>query len=345
MSRTLNLCFSFPEPPKASTRLIPFFLPFVGCPGHCLYCNQYLQTGVAAEGLEQSLAKLRIMLAKIQGKFSLGFFGGTFTGLTWTWQQRFLDLVAPYKEQGQLTHIRISTRPDCLDQTLISDLQTKGVDMIELGIQSFDPQVLAQSGRGYNGEQASSACRLVQGSGLALVIQLLPGLPGHEVQHWAQDVAWTIDLNPEAVRIYPCLVMADTGLAKMYVQGQYQPWSMDKTKTELSWAVLKFWENKIGVLRLGLAPEGNFADKILAGPWHPALGNMVRSQILKVFLEKKIQALGPGYQVRKVWMPQRLSGDLWGHGRANVRDLRSLGITSENVQFCSKTEIVMELEA
>lgn len=345
MTKIHTLDFPFPEPPVQPIRLIPCFLSFAGCPTRCIYCNQHFQTGSAPNKLEHSLQNLQSLLSDTQGNFSLGFFGGTFTGLPLSWQKRFLNATAPYRKNRQLQHVRISTRPDTLDDNILELLQSLGVDMIELGIQSFDSQTLLHSKRGYTPQRALDACARVKDKGFALGIQLLPGLPGHSPIKWRQDVRTAISLAPEIVRLYPCIVMANTELEHMFHCQEYRPWTLENTVAEMGWGLLKFWEAGIRVIRLGLAAEKTMLPQIIAGPWHPALGNMARSHAVLLLLKKHLSTIGRSYRIIQARIPQRLSGDIWGHKKSNIFNLSQLGITPPIVKFWSKSHIIMELEA
>lgn len=322
-------------------RLVPFFLPGMGCPGRCVFCDQRAQTGVTHGGLERALISLAELLTAMDGSFALGFFGGTFTGLPPEWQKRFLEQAARFRKNGALTHLRVSTRPDRIDRAALSLLHTGGVDMVELGVQSFSTPVLAASGRGYDGARAIRACEDVRDGGFELGIQLLPGLPGHDAGLWREDAAHVVALRPEVVRVYPCVVIGGTPLADMHAQGEYTPWSLPLAVEETARAVLGFWRTGIRVIRLGLAAQPDMLARLQAGPWHPAFGNMVRSAALRLFLEERLAGLTG--RICAVWIPRTLSGDLWGHGRANVPALARIGVTRERVKFWSEADIGVEL--
>jgi hypothetical protein len=144
------------------------------------------------------------------------------------------------------------------------------------------------------------------------------------------------------VRIYPCVVIRGTPLAAMYSRGEYMPWPLPLAVEETGWATLQFWKAEIQVIRLGLAPQQDMLDKLEAGPWHPAFGNMARSAALLRFLEERLA--GCADQIRSIRIPHALSGELWGHGRANAQALARIGITPERVRFWSEAKIGVELE-
>lgn len=342
MTKKMDLRFPHPEPLGPRLRLIPVFLPFAGCPGRCVFCDQHAQTGLGDVGLEAALDDLSERLSREDGPYGLGFFGGTFTGLGLAWQERFLDLAARHMAQGSLVHLRLSTRPDRVDRQTLDRLRERGVSMIELGVQSFSSAVLAASGRGYDGSVAAKSCVMVREAGLELGIQLLPGLPGHGFGQWREDVRQTLALNPDVVRIYPCVVVRGTGLSEMFGRGEFVPWPLEAAVEECGRAVLAFWKHDVRVIRLGLAGEAGLLARLVAGPWHPAFGNMVRSRALLLYLEEQVgQAAG---RASRIFLPRRLAGELWGHGRANAPALARLGIVRENVNFWSESDIVVELE-
>ncbi len=342
MAKKSTLHFPHPEPSHVKTVLVPVFLPFAGCPGRCVFCDQHAQTGTASVDPDQALHDLASRLSRMEGPFGLGFFGGTFTGLTPSWQDRFLDVAGSFSGPRGLVHLRVSTRPDRIDRPTLDRLRSRGVSMVELGVQTFSSDVLARSGRGYDGPLAARACDLVREAGLELGIQLLPGLPGHDPELWREDVRLTLSLAPEVVRIYPCVVMAGTGLADLHACGKYAPWSLETAVAESGWALLRFWEAGVRVIRLGLAGEQDMLSRLVAGPWHPAFGNMARSLALRLLLEEKLRAAEG--RVSRIFLPKRLSGELWGHGRAHAAALRLFGITKENVEFWSESDISVDLE-
>ena len=203
--------------------------------------------------------------------------------------------------------------------------------MVELGIQSFSKRTLKRSARNYSPETAYAACEIVKRAGLSLGIQLLPGLPGSARGDFPRDVSKTIELKPDAVRIYPCLTVKGTALEKLFNAGKYQPWSLPRTEEELSFALLRFWNHKIQVIRLGVASEEGFDENIVAGPVHPALGQLIRSKALYLFIRSRLPLLDP--KITRVVIPSKYSGEFWGH-KGYLKSLYSrINITPEIVRF------------
>lgn len=335
-----QLVFSHPEPPHDKSRIWPVFLPFAGCPYRCIYCAQDRQTGEEEAELADKLAELDTELEKAldrgRGPYELAFYGGTFTALPDPWPMAFLAVAQRYKERGLVTRVRCSTRPDCVDEAGLDMYQALGLDMVELGVQSFDDIVLKESGRGYTGETAKKACELVTNSGLGLGIQLLPGLPGDRENVFLDDAKITAALKPEVARIYPCLVIRDTPLATLWERGDYVPWELDRARKELAVALPILWGQSINVIRLGLPPEGTLAEHILAGPWHPALGQSVRGLALLDVIKEKLNELDGAPKLLEV--PRRYQGELMGHAKELAAQYEKSGITRANIRYTEEDE-------
>lgn len=324
--------FFHPEPPRRRARILPVFLPFLGCPGRCVYCAQPAATGTAPASLAEHLHALEATLdqARRSGAqpLELGFYGGTFTALPEPWPQRFLAVAARHRASGLVTRVRCSTRPDAVDPGLLARLGgpgTQGLDLIELGVQTFHGPALEASGRGYGPGEAHAACRAVRRAGLALGVQLLPGLPGHDPAHLEADVRAALEHEPEAVRLYPCVVLRGTPLAGALARGDYAPWPLEATVDALADALLALWARGVPAIRTGLAPEAGLGAHILAGPWHPALGQLARSLALFRHIRARAQALDR--PPRTLVAPRRWRSDITGHQGALRPRYAALGLT------------------
>lgn len=335
--------FTHPEPTPASTTVWPVFLPFAGCPYRCLYCAQDKQTGRDGADLSAILRELEgdleEALSQGRGPYEIAFYGGTFTALPEPWPEKFLAVAARFGERGLITRVRCSTRPDCVDPGLLDRLRGQGMDMVELGVQSFDDQALKQSGRGYTGGTAAAACGMVKDAGLALGIQLLPGLPGDRDGVFAEDVRLTAGIAPETARLYPCLVIRGTGLARLWKRGDYTPWTLGRTRAELAGALLTLWAANVRVIRLGLPPEGALEGHVLAGPHHPALGQSVRGLALAEVIWKKTQELGR--PPASLDVPRRYQGEFLGHANELAEEYAILGFGKGMVRYVDGDEFVL----
>lgn len=263
---------------------IPIFLPETACPNRCVYCNQFLITG-QKQLPDNNFIKniIDTHLATINAETTLtevAFFGGNFTGLDLITQKGLLDLVKPYKEAGRVQGIRISTRPDYISTENIAFLKEQGVSAIELGIQSFDDNVLKQSGRGYTAHEAETAALLIKAKGFELGLQMMTGLPGDSEAASIATAKKIFECGADTTRIYPLIVIKDTPLEQMYHEGKYQPPSLDDTIRLVATLYKLFFEAGVKVLKMGLHPGGELmGGAIVAGPYHPSFAELVLSHI------------------------------------------------------------------
>jgi histone acetyltransferase (RNA polymerase elongator complex component) len=318
----------------------PVFIPFAGCPHRCSFCSQNAQTGTPPRPLSKVLEQLDFELAealeKGRGPYELAFFGGTFTALPDQWPERFLHLAAKYREKGFISCVRCSTRPDAVTAENLARLKGLGLDMVELGIQSFDDAALEASGRGYAGNSARAACKLVREAGLRLGVQLMPGLPGDVPGLFRRDVETAVALAPDCARLYPCVVMDGTPLAETWRNGDYSPWGLEHAKDELADALLAFGQAEIPVIRMGLAPEAEMNASLLAGPWHPAFGQSVRALALFRYLAPEIR----GDHV--IVAPSYLQGEIFGHANELKRRYAALGLGFRSIRFEDRDDFLFE---
>lgn len=343
-----SVTFAHPEPARPprrrSTRIWPVFFPYMGCPGRCVFCAQHLQSGASPRApaaiYETFEADILAAAKEGRGPYEIGFYGGAFTALPAPWPERFAALAGRLKARGVVSRARCSTRPDAAAPALLSRLASLGLDMVELGAQTFEEGVLAKSGRNHGAEAIALACRAVRGAGLALGLQLLPGLPGHTRSGFDRDVERAIALGPECVRIYPCLVVAGTRLADMLDQGLYAPWGLPETVASLSRATLAFWDAGIRVTRLGLAPQPELDAAILAGPRHPALGTSVRARALYLRIKEFVEA--GGGRALSLIAPARYNGEFWGHARELVVDYAAIGLPPDCTRFENRSDFLLE---
>lgn len=278
-----------------------------------------------------------------RGPYELAFYGGVFTGLPDPWPGRFLVEAGRLRQHGLVTRVRCSTRPDACHPARLARLAGAGLDMVELGAQTFDDAVLAEAGRGHDAAATRQAARNVREAGLGLGLQLLPGLPGHTPEAFVRDAAEVAALAPEIVRLHPCLVVAGTRLAARYLAGRYAPWDLEATVEALAGALPVLWRAGARVARIGLAPEPGLADAVLAGPAHPALGGRVRALALYQCLADEIRALGG--PPAGLAAPARFAGQFFGHGRELVPRYQTLGLSPETVRFETREDFFLAAQA
>lgn len=306
-------------------RIHPVFLPFAGCPFRCVFCAQDRQTGHRPEPVATSLERMERQLAQRDShtEVELAFYGGTFTSLPLSQQAACMEAAARLRARGMVNTVRCSTRPDAVSPEGLQALKDAGMDLVELGVQSFQDTPLLASGRGYTGETATRGCHWVREAGLQLGIQLLPGMPSSTPATFLQDVAQALKLEPSCMRFYPCLVLEGTELASLWRSGCYTPWTLDDTISTLSSALKMAWECGIPVIRLSLAPEQGMEESVLAGPRHPALGNMIQAEAL---LLRVVPLLTACPSPVRLTLPRWCQGLYAGHQKQLLPRWKALGV-------------------
>jgi len=304
--------------------IIPIFISHRGCPHRCLFCHKQMIGG--GDFCPDITAEIETWLARSPRRpAQLAFYGGSFTCLPWQEQEKLLAPARPYLHDGRIAAIRLSTRPDCCREENLARLRDYGVTEIELGVQSMDNQVLRQARRGHTANDSREAIAAVKRLGFACGVQLLPGLPGESWLSFLATVKEIIALRPAMARLYPALVLAGTGLADLYAAGRYRPLSLTRTIAWLARARRLFAAAHIPVIRYGLPPSPQLAREILAGPYHPALGEMAAQRLWFLELRRRLGALAAGKTLTIFISPRDLS-QLSGQRRGNLVRLEQLGL-------------------
>ncbi|MCK4694604.1 MAG: radical SAM protein [Candidatus Cloacimonetes bacterium] len=258
--------------------ILPIFIPHLGCLFRCVYCNQKLITKSKIPTQEDIKNRIKEFCKNNpDNEKEVAFFGGTFTNLNQKKQQEFFDSVNLFK--NKISGIRISTRPDSIDLDILYFCKQNNVKTIELGIQSFNDDVLLASKRGYNSQIAQQACYLIQEFKFKLGVQLMPGLPKFSKKTLDQTIQTTIDINPDFVRIYPTILLAGTELEKRYLKGKYHPLELNEAIKFVSEMIQQFKKHKIKVTKVGLHSDID-ERHIAAGPYHQSFGELVRGEML-----------------------------------------------------------------
>lgn len=305
---------------------VPFFISHQGCPHTCVFCDQRTISGStgALPTAEQIRAKIDLWRSTAGGRpLEVAFFGGTFTALPEQIQSELLAPLQPLLNNGTLVSIRISTRPDCIDDDRVAWLFEKGVRTIELGVQSMNDTVLIASGRGHSAADSRYAIRSIKNGGLAVGAQLMPGLPGDAPATSLTSLEQVIAAGVDFIRIYPTIVLRGTELAQRYLAGDFIPLSLDRGIDVCAILLQRAMQSGIPVIRIGLqADTGLDAESVLAGCWHPALGQLVRSKLYADLINRFVL---PGERVTLFCHPARLS-DVVGVKQENMLNQAARGV-------------------
>ncbi|MCL2245795.1 MAG: radical SAM protein [Lentimicrobiaceae bacterium] len=273
---------------------IPIFIPEKACPFRCIYCNQYTIANKmqlpSNEEIKKTIEKY-LNTFPANGVKKLGFFGGSFTGMSIVEQNQYLNIVLPYLESGQIESLMLSTRPDYISEEILENLKRYKVETIELGVQSLDDEVLAKSGRGHNVDDVKNAAALILKKGFKLGLQMMIGLPEDSFEKTLKTAQGIIDMGAHYTRVYPTLVIKDTPLEIIYNSGKYTPLSLEEAVEWCKHLMKLFTENKVTILRMGLHPSEGLitGDSLVAGPFHVSFKELVLSALWKDILEDKLK--------------------------------------------------------
>jgi len=278
-----------------SHSIIPIFLPELGCPKQCVFCNQRHISGQPAvpdsADVEDIIDRHISSLAGRNIQTEIAFFGGSFTALDAGLQEQYLKTAQPYLQKNIISTIRISTRPDAITDEKLILLKQYGVSIIELGVQSLNDDVLRLSGRGYSATMVYDAAEKINAYGFTLGMQMMIGLPGDTHDQAVFTAKEIIRCGAKGTRIYPLLVFRDTDLERLYNIGEYTPLSVEEAIEQSADLLELFLQAGVQVYKIGLHPSG-FLDNgtLLAGPWIPAFRQHVQARVWQRKFEKQISS-------------------------------------------------------
>lgn len=274
--------------------IIPIFIPFLGCPHDCAFCNQVKITNykdtINKENTIKQIENYLSYFPKNNNLKEIAFFGGSFTGLDTDIMISYLKIALDYKKKGIIDRIRLSTRPDYINNSILDILKEYQVDIIELGIQSLDDNILMANERGHLSEDSLKASKLIKDYGFTLGHQIMPGLFKDTYEKSIETALKSIKMNPDIVRIYPTLVIKDTKLEKLYESGLYKPLELDEAVKIAAELYMIYTYKKINVIRIGLQPTDNINEgkDVVAGPFHAAFRQLVETFINRMYLQDLI---------------------------------------------------------
>lgn len=278
--------------------IIPIFIPHEGCPNDCVFCNQKKITA-------RTHAEENINIEEIASRYlstlkdprpeviEMAMYGGSFTGIPVEKQNEYLAVAKDYKDKGIIDKIHLSTRPDYINEEILSNLKAYDVDVIELGVQSFDDEVLMLSERGHDSSVVYKSCEMIKNFGFTLGIQLMVGLPGDTAEKSVFSAKETVKIAPQIARIYPTVIIEDTKLLDMYRQGSYSPLSLEEAVETSKKMYNILFDAGINIIRVGLKSSDiiNENGEIYGNTFHPAFRQLVEGEIAKEKIEKQLKEL------------------------------------------------------
>lgn len=317
---------------------IPIFVPHMGCPNNCVFCNQRTISGHNVPDFTKVGDEIENALSTIDPSrrtAQIAYFGGSFTAIDRSDMIYLLSVAKRFIDDGRVESIRISTRPDCIDEEITEILRLYGVKSVELGIQSISERVLMTCGRGHGADCCKRAAELITGAGMEFIGQMMTGLPGSTKDDEIRTAVAIADMGAVAARIYPTVVFKGTRLAEMAERGEYVPMSREDAVDRTEAAFEAFAERGIKVIRIGLQSGEALVsgDEIACGDYSEAIGEMCISR----YFEKKISAVCGGLSGRDVTVycnPRRISCAVGYKGENREKIKEKFGLRSIKISPC-----------
>ncbi|MCL2151567.1 MAG: radical SAM protein [Oscillospiraceae bacterium] len=301
-------------------RIIPVFVPHAGCTHDCVFCDQRRISGASGSAIDD-VALLGHNFGSDTQPSELAFYGGSFTAIPIGLQNDLLEAAQPFLKLNHLNSIRISTRPDCIDASIIDRLRYYGIATIELGAQSMCDDVLDKSRRGHTSGDVERAAAMIKNSGLALILQMMTGLPGDTREKSLYTARRFTELKPDGVRVYPTVVVRGTYLHAMWERGEYREHTVECAVEICAEIHAIFNDAAIPIIRMGLNPTRTLdAGDAVAGAYHPAFGELVYSRVYYNKAEALLEGVAPDSNITLV-VPCGHVSMMIGQHRRNINEL------------------------
>lgn len=314
--------------------IIPIFIPHLGCPYACVFCNQAKITGthkqVTKEDVKNIIEEYLSSFKDIDAKVEVAFFGGSFTAIDKEIQKNLLEAAYVYVQNGKVDSIRISTRPDYIDKEILKMLKKYKVKTIELGVQSANNYILKKAKRGHTFEDVKKASKLIRFYGFTLGHQMMVGLPDSTELDEINTAKALIKLKPKIVRIYPVLVIKGTELERQYNTGEYEPLSVVQAVERSKKIAELFNKKKIKVIRIGLQNTDEITDpnnpnsEVVAGPYHPAFRQLVEASMWYDAIVSKIKQVNAKVKQVEIRANSEDINNIIGHKKENIEKLKDI---------------------
>lgn len=303
---------------------IPIFIPHLGCPNMCVFCNQRSISGRLDFDISKVENEIKQVLStcKSDDKIEIAFFGGSFTGIDRNLMIELLSIAQKYVNLGSVESIRLSTRPDYIDREILDILSSFSVKTIELGLQSMDDEVLRKSKRGHTSKQAEIACEMIKKRGFSLIGQMMIGLPSSNMEKEVYTAKKICDMGADGARIYPTVVFYETELCQMMQANEYTALSNEDAVLRTKEALKIFADRGVPCIRVGLQSGENLSDEshVAGGANHSAIGELSMSALYFDIICDKLDRIPNGElpQNVTVFCPKGEISKIVGQKRQNI---------------------------
>ena len=314
--------------------IIPVFVPHLGCPNDCSFCNQKKISGeekeVTPEDVKQTIEYYLKQFKEKDAIKEVAFFGGSFTGIPVKQQEALLQAAYEYVKQKKIDSIRISTRPDYIDKKILKSLKSYQVKTIELGVQSSNDYILKKCRRGHTFEDVKKASKLIKRFGFILGHQMMVGLPESTRLDDLNTAKELAKLKPKIMRIYPVLVIKGTQLEKEYQKGEYEPLTLEQAVERCKELCYFFGKKKIRVIRIGLQNTETIShienpnSEIVAGPYHETFRQLVESSICYDTILEKIKQFNVKVKEVEICVHPKNVNNVVGYKKENIHKLKDI---------------------
>lgn len=308
---------------------LSIFIPHLGCPFCCSFCNQNVISGTQKSptitDVEQILIEQQPILEKNNMSAEIAFFGGSFTAIEQNYMNDLLDIARRFCDDFpmQFHGIRCSTRPDFIDENILEILKKYGVTSIELGAQSMNNDVLLMNNRGHTTDDIRNSSRLIKSFGFSLGLQMMTGLYGANFESDLKTAQEFIALKPDTVRVYPTVVLKNTRLATLVQSGGFHPYSFEKSVKLCAEILRMFTKNNVKIIRLGLHASDFVEKDFISGTYHPAFREICESRIFLEDILDEIKLLkGKSFVI---YTESKNLSKIIGQKRCNIEFLQEKG--------------------
>lgn len=307
---------------------ISVFVPHIGCPNMCSFCNQHIISGSQKAPSAEDIRSICMNASeeiKEPENTEIAFFGGSFTAIPKEYMIKLLEAAQDFIGLNKFRGIRISTRPDCISEEILQILKNYGVTSIELGAQSMKDHVLAANDRGHTSADVVNASRLIKKFGFELGLQMMVGLYKSSESDEFETVEKILKIHPDTVRIYPVVILKGTKLAALLRSGEYVPFSFDKAVEISSISLLRFEDAGIRVIKCGLHASEFVENDMIGGFYHPAFRELCESRIYRSRIEELIAKNPTDAGMYVIAVDPSCISKAAGHKRCNTEYFKQCG--------------------